>query len=56
MADKDININFRAEQKQKDKFYRKCKKDGVDPAAIMRRLIGDYATGDITYGPQQKEA
>ena len=55
MADKDTNMNFRIEKAKRKKFSAKCKKDGVEPSNIMRRLMDDYTTGAITYGPSQQE-
>lgn len=42
-------VHLRIKNKDKAKFYKTCKKQGHIPADVMRKLITDYAEGQLEY-------
>ena len=44
-----VNMNIRTKKQLRDQFARACKRNGMNQSDILRRLMADYAAGNITY-------
>jgi len=55
MPDNKTYLHLRIGEAQKLRFYRKCKRSGDVPAAVVRRLIDGYAGGAIAFPVSQQK-
>lgn len=55
MATKDKKMNIRIEGAKRDKFYTRCRRNGLTPADIICRMVDDFLAGRIKYTPTRLE-
>ena len=52
----DTHLNVRVYQDDLDEFYAACRKNGEpDGAKVIRRMMGDYVDGNISYNVKQQD-
>lgn len=54
MPELDAKVNIRCTAAEREKFQRQCRRNGLTPSAVMRRLLLDFTRGKITYTTTQE--
>lgn len=49
-----VKINIRCTRKERDRFHRAVAKEGTSSSDVLRRMMLDYAKGNIAYPVQQE--